>query len=167
MTEPTTTTFAATRITLDSDHDFPTTRARFDEQVPFFDQAIALELAASGANWSQVETRIGKLIGPSGFVALSRLDQGALMSLHGEPLNATQYLVGNPLIAQQIIDHNPAAALHAPFPLAIYHDHQGVHIAYTQPSASFASLGSADIDVIAKELDTRILATVEQVCRST
>ena len=50
--------------------------------------------------------------------------------------------------------------------LAIYGDDQGVHVAYIQPSSSFGSLGSADINLIAKELDARILDTVEQVCRN-
>jgi uncharacterized protein (DUF302 family) len=166
MTDPTTTTYAAARITIDSDHDFGTTRARFDECVPLFDQTIALGLVARGASWSEVETDIGQLIGPTGFVALSRLDQGALMSLHGKPVDATQYLVGNPLIARRIIGLNRTAALHAPFPLAVYRDDQGVHVAYIQPSSSFGSLGSADIDLIAKELDAMILGTVEQVCRT-
>jgi uncharacterized protein (DUF302 family) len=166
MTDPTTTTYAAARITIDSGHDFGTTRARFDECVPLFDQTIALGLVARGASWSEVETEIGELIGPTGFVALSRLDQGALMSLHGESVDTTQYLVGNPLIARRIIGLNRTAALHAPFPLAIYRDDQGVHVAYIQPSSSFGSLGSADIDLIAKELDAMILGTVEQVCRT-
>jgi uncharacterized protein (DUF302 family) len=166
MTDPTTTTYAAARITIDSGHDFGTTRARFDECVPLFDQTIALGLVARGASWSEVETEIGQLIGPTGFVALSRLDQGALMSLHGEPVDTTQYLVGNPLIARRIIGLNRTAALHAPFPLAIYGDGQGVHVAYIQPSSSFGSLGSADIDLIAKEVDAMILGTVEQVCRT-
>jgi uncharacterized protein (DUF302 family) len=166
MTDPRTTTYAAARVTIDSDHDFGTTRARFEECVPVFDQTVALELVGRGASWSQVETQIGQLIGPTGFIALSRLDQGALMSLDGEPIEATQYLVGNPLIARQIIGLNRTAALHAPFPLAIYGDDQGVHVAYIQPSSSFGSLGSADIDLIAKELDARILDTVEQVCRN-
>lgn len=166
MTDPTTTTYAAARITIDSDHDFGTTRARFDERVPFVDPTALLDLVARGASWSQVETEIGQLIGPSGFVALSRLDQGALLSLHGKPIDATQYLVGNPLIARQIIDLNATAALHAPFPVAIYRNDQGVHVAYAQPSSAFGSLGSADIDLIAKELDARILSTVEQVCRT-
>jgi uncharacterized protein (DUF302 family) len=166
MTDPRTATYAAARITIDSEHDFGTTRARFDQRVPLFDQAIALELVARGASWSEVETAIGPLIGPNGFVALSRLDQGALMSLNGDPIDATQYLVGNPLIARRIIGLNRTAALHAPFPLAVYGDDHGVHVAYAQPSSAFGSLGSADIDVIAKELDAMILDTVEQVCRT-
>jgi uncharacterized protein (DUF302 family) len=166
MTDPRAATYAAARITIDSDHDFGTTRAGFDQQVPLFDQTIALELVSRGASWAEVEAEIGQLIGPTGFVALSRLDQGSLMSLHGEPVDATQYLVGNPLIARRIIGLNRTAALHAPFPLAIYGDDQGVHVAYIQPSSSFGSLGSADIDLIAKELDAMILGTVEQICRT-
>jgi len=70
------------------------------------------------------------------------------------------------LIAQRIIGLNRTAALYAPFPLAIYRDDQGVHVAYTQSSSSFGSLGWADIDLIAKELKAMILGTVEQVCRT-
>jgi uncharacterized protein (DUF302 family) len=166
MTDPTTTSYAAVRLTIDSAHDFGTTRSRFEERVPVVDPTGLLELVAKGASWSQVETEIGQRIGPSGFVALSRLDQGALLSLHGEAVDATQYLVGNPLIARRIIGLNRTAALHAPFPLAVYGDDQGVHVAYAQPSSAFGSLGSADIDLIAKELDVMILDTVEQVCRT-
>ena len=166
MTDPTTTTYAAARITIDSDHDFGTTRARLDERIPFVDPTGLLELVASGASWSQVETEIGQLIGPTGFIALSRLDQGALLSLHGKRVDTTQYLVGNPLIARQIIGLNATAALHAPFPAAVYGDDQGVHVAYIQPSSSFGSLGSADIDLIAKDLDARILGTIGELCRT-
>src|SRR5439155_15498142 len=135
-------------------------------QDPRIHETIREARRPSCADRLNPPTDIGQLIGPTGFVALSRLDQGALMSLHGEPVDTTQYLVGNPLIARRIIGLNRTAALHAPFPLAIYRDDQGVHVAYTQPSSSFGSLGSADIDLIAKELDAMILGTVEQVCRT-
>jgi hypothetical protein len=48
MTDPRTITYAAARITVDSDHDFRTTRARFDECVPIFDQTVALEARGEG-----------------------------------------------------------------------------------------------------------------------
>jgi uncharacterized protein (DUF302 family) len=159
------TTYRAVRLTYDSNLDFNETRARFDERVPAFEGATSIELVLGGAPWSTVQAAVDARAGPTGLVALSRLDQGALLSLEGEPLEATLYLVGNPIIAREVTRHEPAAALYAPFRVAVYRDTTGVHIAYDQPSSIFASLGSSGIDVIAVELDDKIRAVVESSCR--
>jgi uncharacterized protein (DUF302 family) len=162
MTE---TTYRAVRLTYDSSRNFNETRARFDERVPAFEGAASVELVLDGASWPKVEAAVDARVGPTGLVALARLDQGALLSLEGEPLEATLYLVGNPVVAREVTRFEPAAALYAPFRVAIYRDATGVHIAYDQPSSVFASLGSSGIDVIAAQLDDKIRAAVESSCR--
>jgi uncharacterized protein (DUF302 family) len=159
------TTYRAVRLTYDSNLDFNETRARFDERVPAFEGATSIELVLGGAPWSKVQAAVDARAGPTGLVALSRLDQGALLSLEGEPLEATLYLVGNPIVAREVTRHEPAAALYAPFRVAVYRDTTGVHIAYDKPSSIFASLGSSGIDVIAVELDDKIRTVVESSCR--
>jgi uncharacterized protein (DUF302 family) len=161
----TTTTYAAVRITCDSDLDFNETRARFDERVPVFENSTSIELVLGGASWAEVQAAVDGRVGPTGLVALARLDQGALLSLEGESLEATLYLVGNPIVAREVTRHDPAAALYAPFRVAIYRDASGVHIAYDKPSSIFASLASSGIDVIASELDDKIRAVVESSCQ--
>jgi uncharacterized protein (DUF302 family) len=161
----TTTTYAAVRITCDSDLDFNETRARFDERVPVFENSISIELVLGGASWAEVQAAVDGRVGPTGLVALARLDQGALLSLKGESLEATLYLVGNPIVAREVTRHDPAAALYAPFRVAIYRDASGVHIAYDKPSRIFASLASSGIDVIASEIDDKIRAVVESSCQ--
>jgi hypothetical protein len=90
-------------VTFDSRSDFESTRARFDERVPLLDPAVTANLVTSQPPWSQVQAAITPTLGPTGFLAVSRLDQGALMTLRGPALHATQYLVGNPLIATEVI----------------------------------------------------------------
>ena len=53
-----------------------------------------------------------------------------VLSLEGEPLEATLYLVGNQILAHQVIGRDRAAALYAPFRVAVYGDATGVHVAY-------------------------------------
>jgi uncharacterized protein (DUF302 family) len=159
------TTYRAVRLSYDSNLDFNETRARFDERVPAFEDAAGIELVLGGASWSEVQAAVDARVGPTGLVALSRLDQGALLSLEGEPLAATLYLVGNPIIAREVTRHEPGAALYAPFRVAVYRDTTGVHIAYDKPSTVFASLGSSGIDVIAVELDDKIRTVVESSCQ--
>ena len=67
-------------VTFDSRSDFESTRARFDERVPLLDPAVTANLVISQPAWSEVQAAITPTLGPSGFLAVSRLDQGALMS---------------------------------------------------------------------------------------
>ena len=125
-------------------------------------------MSASSSSWAvpngtrsdAVESRVGL----GGLVTVARVDQGALLSLSGEPPEAMHYLVGNPLVAREITSHNPGGALYAPFRAAVFRDLTGVHVAYDQPSTVFASLGSAAIDAIANELDLKIAAAARYAC---
>jgi hypothetical protein len=157
--------YQAARLVYDSAVDFDQTRRRFDEEVPLLDPLLTLHLVLNAATWRDVEVLVERSVGQSDFVALARLDQGVLFSLSGDQLQATLYLIGNPLIAREILAVEPAAALYAPFRLAVYQDPSGVHIAYDQPSSVFASFGSLAIDAIALELDEKIRSSAETYCR--
>src|SRR5206468_1571489 len=124
----TTTTYHAVRVTYDSARDFDETRARFDELVPLLDPAVTIDLVVRGASWADVERAVDTRTGPLGLVAIARIDQGALLTLSGHPLDATLYLVGNPLIARRLIELDSAAALYAPFRVVVFRDDAGVHI---------------------------------------
>jgi uncharacterized protein (DUF302 family) len=158
------TDYTATRIVHSSVHDFATTRARFDTQVPVLDPEVGAELVMGGAGWDEVVGAVESRVGPGGLVTVARVDHGALLSLSGEPLEATLYLVGNPLVAREITARNPGGALYAPFRVAVFRDLTGVHVAYDQPSTVFASLGSPAINAIADELDRKIAAAARYAC---
>lgn len=91
------TTCPAVRLTYDSAAGSEETRARFDERVPLLEPAVRIELVIAGATWTEVEATVNPTVVPTGFVALARVDSGALLSSSGRPLDATPYLVGNPL----------------------------------------------------------------------
>jgi hypothetical protein len=161
----TTVNYQAARLIHDSVFDFEETRRRFDEQVPLLDPLLTLRLVLDGARWRDVEHLVLRTVGQTDFVALARLDQGVLLSLGGDSLQATLYLVGNPVIARKILEVTSAAALYAPFRVAVYRDPTGVHIAYDQPSSAFASFDSQTIDTIAVELDEKIRSSAEKSCQ--
>ncbi len=161
----TTVSYQVTRLVHDSAAGFEETRRRFDEQVPLLDPLLTLRLVLDHATWSDVKALVDRTVGQSGFVALARLDQGALFSLSGDPVQATLYLVGNPVIARKILAVEPAAGLYAPFRAAVYRDAMSAHVAYDQPSSLFAPFGSHAIDAIARELDEKIRTSAETSCR--
>lgn len=161
------TAYQATRVTYDSVLGFAETKSRFDEEVPMFEPAAAVDLVIAGASWQQVQDAVGTRVGPSGLIAMARIEQGLLLSLSGDAFQATLYLVGNPLVAREVLALDPAGALYAPFRVALFADALGTHISYDRPSTVFASLGSAPIDDIAVELDAKIAAVAERVCGDT
>ena len=151
-------------MTFDSRSDFESTRTRFDERFPLLDPSVTIQLVISQAAWSEVETAITPTLGPSGFLAVSRLNQGSLMSLRGTALQATQYLVGNPLIATEVIGSVRKGSLFAPFQAAIYEDQSGVHVSYMLPSSLFASLDDRGVAAIGERVDAKMENTVAEVC---
>ncbi len=161
------TVYQATRVTYDSARGFAETQSSFDEHVPLLEPAVVIDLVITEASWQQVQSAVNTRIGSSGLVALARIEQGLLLSLGGEALEASLYLVGNPLVAREVLGHDPAGALYAPFRVAVFADDLGTHISYDKPSTVFASLGSASIDQIALDLDAKIAAVAERVCGDT
>jgi uncharacterized protein (DUF302 family) len=153
-----------TVVTFNSRSDFESTRTRFDERVPLLDPSVTANLVISQARWSEVEAAITPTLGPSGFLAVSRVDQGSLMSLRGTQMEATQYLVGNPLIATEVIASVRGGSLFAPFQVGIYADQCGARLSYMLPSSLFASLEDRGVTAIGERLDARMEATVAEVC---
>lgn len=151
-------------VTVDSRSEFELTRSRFDERIPLLDPSVTVTLVSTQAAWAEVEATITPTLGSSGFLAVSRLDQGALMSLRGTALHATQYLVGNPLIATEVIGSVRRGSLFAPFQAAIYEDQTGVHVSYMLPSSLFTSLDDRGVAAIGERLDTKMEETVAEVC---
>ena len=86
------------------------------------------------------------------------------MSLRGTALQATQYLVGNPLIATEVITSVREGSLFAPFQAAVYADQSGVHVSYMLPSSLFTSLDDRGVAAIGERLDAKMEDTVAEVC---
>jgi uncharacterized protein (DUF302 family) len=146
------------RVTRQSSVSYAETRERLETRAPALDPAVTFDLVVRSAEWREVEAAIQSTVGPDGFVSFSRLDQGALLSLAGSALEATQYLLGNPLIARRILERQPGAALNVPLPLAVFSDSVASYVSYLLPSSMLASFGSTEIDEIGSELDLKLEA---------
>ncbi len=100
---------------------------------------IARELITTNASWEQAVQIVEQQLGTSGFTILSKIEQGALLTLGGKPTRAAQYAIGNPLLAIQMIEHAPEAALYAPLRLAVYENRAGkAVVAYERITSQLA-----------------------------
>ena len=101
------------------------------------------------------------MTGPSGFMLFGTQDHGALLRLAGQQRKAVQYVVGNPLFAFQMTQHDIRASLYAPLRVLIYENEAGkTCVEYDRPSSLFGQFGNDRISPTAAMLDKKLEALV-------
>jgi uncharacterized protein (DUF302 family) len=150
-----------TRITVDhvqvaADKSFEQVVKAFEEQLGQFKPEVYKSLGA-GEDPEKVRARLEALVGPSGFVLFSTSNHGALLRLAGQKKKAIQYVVGNPLFAIQMTQHDIRASLYAPLRVLIYEDEHGkTCVEYDRPSSLFGQFGNAKATEVAAMLDRKL-----------
>jgi uncharacterized protein (DUF302 family) len=125
---------------------------------------LVRQLAADKASWEQVTHAIEKQLGTSGFTIFSKVDHGTLLSLAGKPRRVSQYAIGNPLLALQMVEHLPEVALYAPLRLAVYEKNGGkTAVTYDRFSSLLAPYQRAEITPIAQLVEQKLEALVAEV----
>jgi uncharacterized protein (DUF302 family) len=95
--------------------------------------------------------------GAQELMVFSVFDHGAALNMVGARTNAKQYLIGNPLTAIQMSQHDIRAALYAPLRVLVYEQREGHTIVeYDQPSSQFGQFGLTDVTQVAMTLDVKL-----------
>ncbi len=93
-------------------------------------------------------------------------NHGDLLRLAGQKRKAIQYLVGNPLIALQMTQHDLRASLYAPLRVLIYENEVGkTCVEYDKPSSLFGQFGNDSINPTVAKLDRKLEAMVAAACK--
>jgi len=101
--------------------------------------------------------------GAQELMIFSVFDHGAALNILGAPTNARQYLIGNPLTAIQMTQHDIRAALYAPLRVLVYENQEGrVIVEYDQPSSQFGQFGRPDVTEVAMMLDGKLERVLER-----
>ena len=150
-----------TRILVDhvrqsSDKPFEDVTTAFERQLGRFDPDVYKALAAGG-DAEGAKAKIEAMAGPSGFMLFATHNHGALLRLAGQKRKAIQYVVGNPLFALQMTQHDIRAGLYAPLRVLIYENNEGkTCVEYDKPSSLFGQFGNAGIAPVASMLDRKL-----------
>lgn len=140
----------------------------FEAQLGRLDPDLVTSLVKAQAPWSEVKAAIERVAGPHGLMIIATANQGAVTSLSGKPKRCVLYIVGNPLIASDIIDIDRAASFYVPFRIAVYEsadDGTGV-IAYDRPSSFLAALGRDELKPFGALLDGKVDALLAAVTKA-
>ena len=155
----------ATRIPVDhvrlvTDKPFGDVTKAFEQQMGRFDPDVYKALA-EGGDAEGAKAKIEAMAGPSGFMLFATHNHGALLRLVGQKRKAIQYIVGNPLFAFQMTQHDIRASLYAPLRVLIYENDKGkTCVEYDKPSSLFGQFGNERISPTAAMLDRKLEALV-------
>ena len=143
-----------------TDRPFGDVTTAFERQVGRFEPGVYQALAAGG-DAEGARAKIEAMAGPSGFMLFGTQDHGSLLRLAGQKRKAVQYVVGNPLFALQMTQHDIRASLYAPLRVLIYEDGQGkTCVEYDRPSSLFGQFGNDRIAPTAAMLDRKLESLV-------
>jgi uncharacterized protein (DUF302 family) len=152
--------FTVDHVRQTTDKPFGDVTTAFERQLGRFEPGVYQALAAGG-DAEGARAKIEAMAGPSGFMLFGTQDHGALLRLAGQRRKAIQYVVGNPLFALQMTQHDIRASLYAPLRVFIYEDEQGqTCVEYDRPSSLFGQFGNERIRPTAAMLDDKLEALV-------
>jgi uncharacterized protein (DUF302 family) len=84
-------------------------------------------------------------------------DHGALLRLAGQKKKAMQYILGNPLLAIQMTQHDIRAGLYAPLRVLVYENADGkTCVEYDKPSSLFGQFENVKVTEVATTLDRKM-----------
>jgi uncharacterized protein (DUF302 family) len=150
------TRIAVEHVRVVADRPFEKVTETFERETGQFDWAAYQHLNA-GANPDDVRAKIKAMEGASGFMLFRTSDHGALLRLAGQKKKALQYLVGNPLFAVQMTQHDVRASLYAPLRVLIYENDRGqTCVEYDKPSSLFGQFGNPKVTEVAQMLDRKL-----------
>jgi uncharacterized protein (DUF302 family) len=158
--EMNTTRISVDHVRLETNKPLGDVTKAFEKQLGTFDSDVRRAATESG-DTEAAKAKIEAMVGPSGFMLFGTQDHGALLRLAGQKRKAIQYVVGNPLFALQMTQHDIRASLYAPLRILIYENEDGkTCVEYDKPSSLFGQFGNDRIGPTAAMLDKKLEALV-------
>jgi uncharacterized protein (DUF302 family) len=139
----------------------------FEEVVGAFESAVGSvedtgfpALLASTKSAEEFEAGVRSREGSSGFMRFLTVDHGAWMARVGLNAKARMYIIGNPVIARTMLEHDIATGLNVPVRLMIYEEpaSRTTRLVYDLPSSLMSGLKNKKVTVAAKKLDAKLIA---------
>lgn len=145
-----------TRLDIPTGMPFDAFCDAFETLAPLFDSALIDRITARGGSWDDVRAAVAANA-PNGLMIFASIDAGPLMAAAGHRTRATEYLLGNHVVAERMFRHSPLALLYAPLRILVHGD-QCDHAVFSldQPSTLFASLEDPRITQVGYDLDRKV-----------
>ena len=128
---------------------------RFEQAVPLWEREHAVQMLERRASWDEF-VRDAEKLAVNDFLLYWKLDLAPLMSVAGHTKRATEYLMGNHVLAEKMYRHSPAVSLYVPLRAAVYETAEGARFTLDQPSTALSYLEHDEIALVGRDLDRKL-----------
>ncbi|WP_373530894.1 DUF302 domain-containing protein [Nostoc sp.] len=159
--------FTTTCVIVSSEKSFEQVTSAIETIVSQADNALLRQLKRLDTNKSfdQVKNAVESMVGKSGLTILVDFELGGLLTSQSGKRNKSKlYIIGNPLIANQMFEQNPGVGLYVPLRLFVYEDFDGkTRVTYDKPSSLLGQFQNEEILKVAQMLDQKLENVVTMV----
>jgi uncharacterized protein (DUF302 family) len=149
--------FTVTHVKVSSEKSFEEVTNAIESAVGKANNLIFQKLIDSNASFAEVENAVKSMVGKNELMIFTYLESGRVLSLCGKSKKARLYIIGNPLIANQMFEEDPAVGLYVPLRLFVYDEYDGkTYIAYDKPSSLLGKFQDKKILRVAEMLDQKL-----------
>lgn len=115
------------------------------------------QIGESSTSGEQFVQAVEPFVGPSGFTIFFETDHGLWISRLFEPFRAKLYVLGNPLLAKDIVLQDSRVGLYVPTRLYVDKDKQGItHLAFDRLSDLLSQFHNPAISAVAEIVDQKL-----------
>lgn len=143
--------FSGIRVVIPANQSYEQVIQAIEERVGRVDSTVLEQIIESK---QPLEAVASAFVGSSTFMYLAKIDQGHILSLSGKHKKGTLYVLGNPLIGNQMHDVTTAVGLYIPFRLYAYEDAEGrAFVAYDVPSSVVSQYENEELLTLVSNFD--------------
>ncbi|KAK7061669.1 TT1751-like protein [Favolaschia claudopus] len=153
-------------VTFSTTLSFAEVISRLDNQIgKETTRGIPVSVTRAVTSKEDLEAQVNNFVGPSGFGYFNEFNHGRWLQLYSVSTQAVVYVVGNPLIAQSMLQHDLHGALNIPPRLLVLEkqDSAGTEVIYHLPSSVIALNDDPKLKAAAEGLDSKLQALVESI----
>jgi len=139
----------------------------FGEVIKILETAVAhpdmgnlMNDITSARTYADMERVIQTAAGVPGVMEFIRFNLGEIVRKErgDKAPRSLRFLIGNPLIIKQMLEHVPDAGSYAPITVLVDERPDGVHLSYDEMASFLGTYRSPEALKVARELDTKIEA---------
>ena len=148
------------RFTLSSSKLFDQVVAALNSAVGHPDMSEFWKSTDRAQSDAELQNTIEKGLGRTGLMLFVEFDHGAIVrkGTGGATPRMIRFVIGNPIIMRQMVQHVPDAGSYAPVTILIDERPDGVHLSYDRMASLLAPYKNAAALNVARELDAKVEA---------
>jgi uncharacterized protein (DUF302 family) len=146
------------RFSVTSSKHFDAVVAALEAAIGHPDMIEFVKATQDAQTFAELEDVVHRSLGMTGLMMFMKLDLGVILRKETglDTPKIVRYLIGNPLIMNEMAKHVPDTGSYAPVTILVDERPDGVHLSYDKMASLLAPYGNPDSLTVAQDLDSKL-----------